>query len=602
MIVEECFLDVDDPLSDEFEFDKARSFQNEVYEWDNSGKKSFCVLSAPVGSGKTSAFKQIIEENELSLVTYPTNSLMRQQKEELEKDFNVQVINSESLSGSGIERRDELNSMFRGIRRLETDCIVTNPDILQAIIQGCYVDPHSKLLEVFDQFDSIIYDEFHFYDEFATSGIFLQSKIISERNPSCNVLFCSATPRCEYSEYIENVFGEEVRSIECETRSYGGDKFRYKTEFNRNKDSIMENKGLVCDQLVDSIEDRDGDFHTIVMFNSAKDSNDFYNYLCKNYKGIKDECVKDNGYDTYSKVDIDDSGGVLITTSKGEVGLDYEVEELYMENPWFGRKFIQRFGRAGRHSCAKVNVFSMRRLPFESKETISFSKFVSDIRESLKINEFNIENMRNLVAMRCVKALESRNDKREELYRDFKNNIDYYDRWSSFFNDIINLSGGGLFGNLNSDTENIKSIVENFYENSLDSLRGENTIVTVCYKRGEKSSKTLYSVNQSLRSYNIKDVKGDNVLILGDPGNDYKPTARYLGFSSTKELGRFDDFNQKLNRKISNSNLTEEQRNMVRLFMETVPSKYLKKPEKINSGDYIVEVNDNSIDVKNEKI
>lgn len=156
-------------------FDTARAFQNRTVEWIHDDTSPVAVVRAPTGAGKTATFVELIDESKLSLLVYPTNALLQQQQKRLADDgISARVLNANTLSGTGYERKNELRQYtnpFAG-----HDAVITNPDILQAIIQGLYIG--NDTMEFFDGFDAVVYDEFHFYGDLAASGLLLQIKII----------------------------------------------------------------------------------------------------------------------------------------------------------------------------------------------------------------------------------------------------------------------------------------------------------------------------------------------------------------------------------------------------------------------------------------
>ena len=159
-------------------FDQARAFQNRVVEWIRDGEEPVAVLRAPTGAGKTATFHELIETRRVPLLVYPTNALLRQQRTRFERDYDVGLLDSTTLEGHGNERVENLIEFFDYYQN-DNDDIVTNPDILQATIQDMYRG--GKAMRIFNNIDAVVFDEFHFYDALAASGLLLQTKIIEER-------------------------------------------------------------------------------------------------------------------------------------------------------------------------------------------------------------------------------------------------------------------------------------------------------------------------------------------------------------------------------------------------------------------------------------
>jgi phosphoribosylaminoimidazole-succinocarboxamide synthase len=94
-------------------FDHARAFQNRIVEWVHDGTEPVAVLRAPTGAGKTATFHELIEARSVPLLVYPTNALLRQQRKRFsDEGIDVAVLNSETLSGHGRDRVEELIAYF----------------------------------------------------------------------------------------------------------------------------------------------------------------------------------------------------------------------------------------------------------------------------------------------------------------------------------------------------------------------------------------------------------------------------------------------------------------------------------------------------------
>ena len=108
-------------------------------------------------------------------------------------------ISSRILKKKGPERAQELWGLVS-----RYDIILTNPDIFQAIIGAMYVNPEENLIQVFHQFQYVIYDEFHAYKEFELSGILTQIALFQNMS-RCRVILSSATPKSEIVDLLSLV-------------------------------------------------------------------------------------------------------------------------------------------------------------------------------------------------------------------------------------------------------------------------------------------------------------------------------------------------------------------------------------------------------------
>lgn len=596
-------------------FPIARAFQNRVVEWVHEDQRSVAVLRAPTGAGKTASFHELIETRSLTLLVYPTNALLRQQRDRFEKEVDVAVLNSNTLEGRGHERTENL---LRFLDRYEHDheVIVTNPDILQAIIQDMYRG--EQAMEFFNRFDAIVYDEFHFYDALAASGLLLQIKIIEERLTDPKVLLASATPNEDFVDFIRNRVGIEVRDIKAEYVD-NGDQFRYPVELIRHEDRrILDQRESIAEALREDIEDLNeyDEPHIVVLFNSVKDSNDFHKYLHDEFPRVYDHAEKDNGFDTNdSAADLDDSEFyILNTTSKGEVGLDYDIRTLYMENPGTAGAFLQRFGRAGRETEATVHVYGLGQ--GISEDDMDFPTFEDQIYETIgdyrdsQGRRMSLDLLSDLVGFRAAYALAVREEEYEyfnqELREDFASNIEQYGRWRRFIANIQEELDevGGLGGKYSSNSNEAKllSFTAECFE-TFRGLRGRSLPTEIKYPRGDRLGLTTYDLTTTLRYYEIKQIEDDEILVLKPREGDSLSvvTARLPEYES--EPTKYDDptyeiektLQRKIHRYIDQAELNEDfgiNTDLLHRFFDMISITSAIIPRRITTADYEIKVED----------
>ncbi len=600
MNVQGAALELIETDRDSFPFDKARKFQQEFFDWMEE-ENQFCVMQAPTGAGKTAAFTELCREKRKTLLIYPTNALVEQQKERLEKEgLDVEVLKSDSLKGTGGERLESLLSFTKNYRG---DVIATNPDILQAIIQNQYTDVPGKAMEFFDRIEAVVYDEFHFYSDFESSGLLMQSQIISERNEDAEIVFCSATPNKKYTEAISDALEKDSKVIEAEYTN-SSQKFRKDVEVERHGESITTEREETLEIIEEELENlEEADEHKIaVIFNSAYRSNEFYNYLCE--EGLEDKVEKDNGFDTQSDVEIDRSAPVLITTSKSEVGLDFDIELMLMETPDNASSFIQRFGRAGRKSSAKTHIFQLGKVTWWQEE-ISFPEFESRIYKELDLKSSSVDRMEEFMGMRAAKASREREKDVEnrkmstvysEMYEDF-GNIPNYGKWKSFLKDLELDNSGGPFSGKTYSKKTTKIV--NFVEDCtkvLSSLRGRSINEKIRYPRGDEKSATTYSLLSVLQNYRIEKVDEEAIEVRPkDEDDNTNIRVKMRGFE--KEYRRYegrrsqieDKFQKWIGKRIERAPLGEEtglNENQIKYFLDNVRITRSAIPAEISYGDY----------------
>ncbi|ODR80897.1 type I-D CRISPR-associated helicase Cas3' [Haladaptatus sp. W1] len=525
-------------------FEYARAFQNRTAEWAHDpDSEPVGVLRAPTGAGKTATFYELVEENGLTLVVYPTNALLNQQAKRFENEgIKVARLTGDTLSGHGDERVESLlqyTDRYKG-----HDIVVTNPDILQAIIQDMYRGS-TKPMMFFDRFDAVIYDEFHFYGDLAASGLLLQIQVFLDRHAGMDVLLASATPNESFVSFIEEELSVPVRNLSVEYDDEG-DPFRHRVTVERHEErTIKECNEQVATRLQNLLEDAT-DTNTpqvALVFNSVAASNDFHMYLKEEFENVFEHTAKDNGFDT-NDPDAqleEETFFILNTTSKGEVGLDYDIRTLFMEIPATPSSFLQRFGRAGRQHEATVHVFGLGEMSWPDQ--LSYPAFVETIYEGLDDGRSDAQDhatLRALIGLRAAYAIHTRLNSvewfGEELREDFES-VTEYDRWSGFIRSVDEaLDGVGQFGHPvtnNSTTHKLLAFTVHCFE-VFRSLRGRSLPVNVRYPRGDRLALTTYDLLTTLRYYDIEEIEDNETIVVSrrDTDRPVMITARFPGYEN----------------------------------------------------------------------
>lgn len=597
-------------------FEHARAFQNRVAEWVYEDDETVAVLRAPTGGGKTATFHELIENRSLTLLVYPTNALLRQQRTRFEEEgVNVAVLNSNTLEGHGHERTENL---LQFVDRYGADhsVVITNPDILQAAIQDMYRG--DQAMDFFNRFEAIVYDEFHFYDALAASGLLLQTKVISERIPGAKILLASATPDEQFVKFINERIGVDVREIAAQYVESGGDRFREDVTLHRHEERrILDAKESIAEELAEKIEDVDDydELHIVLVFNSVKDSNTFHQYLSDEYPHVFECTEKDNGFDTGDdSIDIDEENFyILNTTSKGEVGLDYDITALYMENPGRASAFLQRFGRAGRESEAVVHTYGLGQGLWDENEIVSFQSFENQVYERLEEPQTELDLLADLVGFRGAYALYSREQSdswfNAELRQDFAENIERHDRWYGFIQRVKHEIDeiGGLGGKYTEGSEEAKLLY--FTEecfNVFRGLRGRSLSAEIKYPRGDCIGLTTYDLTTTLRHYDIERIEDDAAFLLA-PADDSTlsvVTARLPAYES--EPTRYDEstseiestLQTKIHRRIDqvelNANL-DVSTELLHRFFETIRITNAIVPSQLTTANYDINITDDGM-------
>jgi len=614
MIVEGAKLKKTEP-SHPFEFEEAREFQNEVLKWIHEGGEQVAVVNSPTGSGKTAAFSEVCNKKNQTLLIYPTNALLKQQKEVLEDDFD---INSEILSGDRLEKHGtERVKEMKGFAEFHTaDTILTNPDILQANIQNTYFDLAGEGMEFFNKFDGIVYDEFHFYDDFEASGLLLQIKLITERVPDSKIVLSSATPNKTLAKTAGDVLDTDIRWIESEYAEEG-DVFRYDTEVFRNSDSLWDSREEVVQTLEEEVEKQDvnDEPRIALIFNSAYRSNRFYKYLHEENSELADLTEKNNGYDTKQEEEPSPEDHlILVTTKKGEVGLDYDIRLLLMDKPYTAEAFMQRFGRAGRKNEATVHLYQMGNVNWWN-DSISYEEFVEQIYSTIDTSQSGEEALKDLMGLRAAHAIhdrERRGGKKDkygwysEMYEDFSN-VPMYGKWRTLFEEVdeaLYEESEGLAWE-NETPEGAKRMLQ-FVDECLEvlhSLRGRSVNYDIEYPRGDKTATTTYDLLSVLRSYDIVDADDEKVIVKPkDPDSKTQIRVSFPGYERQSRPwdGTLDSIEHDMREwildvKLSRLNDDDIPKPLIRNFIQRVGITRSALPHSIAYGNYRFKIERNGI-------
>ena len=600
-------------------FDHVRAFQNRVGEWVHEGDEPVAVLRAPTGAGKTATFHELIDANDLTLLVYPTNALLQQQQSRFEKeDVSAKALSGDTLEGHGRQRTENLLD-FVDKWGSDHDVVVTNPDILQAIVQNLYRGNQS--MEFFDRFSAIVYDEFHFYDDLAASGLLLQTWIIADRQPNAQILLASATPDESFVSFVQSNFDLPVRDISADYDP-DGDPFRHDVTLNRHEtERIADAREEVAERLRDAIDGVDpGETRAVVVFNSVKASNDFHEYLESDHHKLFERTEKDNGFDTNDpNIDLEATDfSVLNTTSKGEVGLDYDIRTLIMESP-FGptaaSKFLQRFGRAGRQSEATVDVYGLGQVPWPSE--MGFEGFVSRVNKTLdgsRMDADSLGSLADLVGFRAAYALHERYSQASsrinaELQEDFTT-VEEYNKWYGFIkavSEALKEDIGGLGADIQENDQEAKLLrFTRHCFGAFSGLRGRSLSGDIRYPRGDRLALTNYDLLRTLRYYDIRGIEDEDVIVLQQVRDGYpmQVTARLVGYDSRpRDFSRStQDIEQQLqqwiHREIDHADLEDTLDVSIALmhrFFDLIQITNAVVPVKVRCGEYEIQVETDDI-------
>lgn len=357
--------------------------------WENEDS-FFAINHAPTGAGKTMSWSDAVyRRKENVLVMYPTKTLIRDQygaiKEIFEGKYGV-TINTpydEAESGESIGlamfssnefdrlREDLPNAPSRNgalfsqiVRRMEREndflIVLTNPDIFLNIRHNIYEGTMAR--PVSGMFDSLIVDEFHHADVKGQHSLVfhLQQMRREEEDKSSTqkCMFLSATPEEDIQKKLETMPVQyHDLNEEADTRPLS----EVDTDENwravlpptnmeiRVGDTFGVGSKLLDEKWLDNTVEfcgREGK-RTVIILDSIEE--------VKNVAGVLDKKIGDSHYvttingqtqsiDKRLKMFNNTDSAVLVTNSAGEIGVDYDTDQLIFSgyNP---STLFQRFGR-----------------------------------------------------------------------------------------------------------------------------------------------------------------------------------------------------------------------------------------------------------------
>ena len=483
--------------------ENLRFFQKEFIDCAKNTNANVIQLIAPTGAGKTLCFEKLMkDENGVihkTLLIYPTNALIKSQLERFTKDKKFRAINisSKILTKKGEERSRELHGLLS-----RYDIILTNPDIFQAIIGHMYKNLTGDLIQAFSFFEYIVYDEFHTYREFELSGILNQIGLFLNMS-SCKIILSSATPNDEIVELLNlarvgaDRHPPQIEKVEAKACSNNeGEVIRHKTRVEFHQGKILDHIEQVVENLKDAIGNIEiNEPRILFIFDTVKDSNRFYYRLSSEYPELYKYAEKDNGYDTNNQDGYaqDFTKPILISTNKSEVGLDYPIKLLFMEDGFSIDSFVQRFGRAARHEPADCFIYTKKEAnPLFTEETVDYGEFLDIMKHVTK--EYNIQTKKvsTLFTFRQALSISDYTDERKrDLKAFFAPESGYsYKLWLSFFSVLNNRNKEDF---IDRDLERLNSFVTDI-KKACKSLRGRSLQFPVLYQRGHEIRRTIYDV------------------------------------------------------------------------------------------------------------
>ncbi len=347
------------------EFGALHPFQEELISAARDPEVGLVRVEAPVGAGKTTAIRRILEYCDAPLIaTFPTTILVNTQSQNISLgadvyhwprenkpinrpyDLFVTEYTSQSLLHLAMKNRGDIEGVARGemLSRLfglapfigKKSVILTTPDVLWLIYSGRYKG--SRRLQEKLSGSIVIFDEFHCYADLANFYSLLNR--LAEGRVS-KVVLMSATPFMR-EDIVVDFPGDSVDISFREEDTLEGDT----RVFNHALDlEVVETRYHDSYKLMDELRKSLGGLPrpTAVIFDSIFRLMQIEPLLRREFPNLRfhryDGMVKD-------AINLGEDS-VLLGTSSVEVGVSMDFASLIFEgSSWTSA--IQRLGRVGR--------------------------------------------------------------------------------------------------------------------------------------------------------------------------------------------------------------------------------------------------------------
>jgi CRISPR-associated helicase Cas3 len=351
-------------------------YPHQISFFENFGNN--ILMKAGTGSGKTlSAVLPIIMNNLNAIFVYPTNALIYDQKRAItdicnyvKRNYSIKIINSAELDKIQekyrIGRHDAvINALQPDFIKDENRIVLTNPDIIFWLLRGAYRRGES-VLRMRTNFDCFVFDEIHAYKGKEYANILFEIKFIAQFfNQSVYMLSATVKPGFEdvLSKNVDLDFIQIPESGRVYGKSYDIEVFLHPRE-----------KKSLADQIVKIIRNGREFEKTVIIVNSVLDAE-------ITARQLENEFSVTEWHGLCSQRSLD--GEIVVGTNAIELGIDFDCDRLIFETTSY-ESFIQRFGRAGRHSEGSVAII----LP---------SLYAERIKNSFRNENLNRANFENIV-------------------------------------------------------------------------------------------------------------------------------------------------------------------------------------------------------------
>lgn len=409
------------PIKNNTEGLEFREHQIETYEAINDPDVDVVFNTAMTGDGKSlAAYLPALVDNRRILAMYPTNELIRDQREQIRsycnmfnRDITPECMFSEYLYKLRAELK--IGSQANAIAFLTRhDILLTNPDIFNLIANFKYMSKHQnpdRLLQiVVDCYNIFLFDEFHIYDVSQVMSVLTAMLYIIEQTRKTRqrkkFVFLSATPSPLLLECLEranlrykiikgnycfkNVNAQNWSQI-CQPFTLHFHGVGRQTEawvqshYQEIANWFSEHPGSRGAIIVDSVAAAK---HIVTFLEERQDIGDFPSSI---------SIGENTGMSTRKGKASSLESDLLVGTSTVDVGIDFKINYLAFEALDPG-SWIQRLGRLGRHKGYKRGGKTVRFTNFEAHSLLP--KYVAERVAGANISTPEIDKVSLIDLMR----------------------------------------------------------------------------------------------------------------------------------------------------------------------------------------------------------
>jgi len=329
----------------------------------------FLFNHSPTGSGKTiSWLKPALDAKMKVIAVYPTNALVIDQKNQVDKDikrfgydpkeFHVQAITSDLLVNekqlypgeTSLTKGQLLNRIIRK-GRARGLILLTNPDILTLALKDAYYEHNIR--EAIRSVDMIVVDEFHLASVKQSDMLLFMMHEMStdKRSHLKKFVFLSATPNKIIVERAKRVglkvivFDDKSTPLSCSE----GRPVLPKLKLEVRSGAIYTTYELIKEDLNYFVDlcsrpiNNDRSAKTVFILDGIFEVEEIFQVLSAALSGQKMKIERVDGLHPATPDKLKNFD-VLISNSSVEVGIDFNVDRLVFSG-YSKSKLLQRIGR-----------------------------------------------------------------------------------------------------------------------------------------------------------------------------------------------------------------------------------------------------------------